>query len=147
MSKSLLSCGLLLAALLIPLLFAATSAQADRLSPTSQLASPGNACEQIDPRRLLPARVLRQVVNDCNKDPQRFGGGSAQGPSQLAAAGVVAKACSKCTAFCQTITFLNTYDWSADLGGGMTPSQCMDAVAAHCGGAYNSIMIQGSCQN
>ena len=101
---------------------------------------------QIDSRRLLPPRVLRQVVRDCQRDPQRFAGG-ATGPTQFADAGVVAKACSKCTAFCQTITFLNTYDWSADLGGGMTPSQCMDAVAAHCGGAFNSIMIQGSCQN
>ena len=67
--------------------------------------------------------------------------------NNIAAPGGSQQACSHCYAYCQTITILNTYDWDVDLGGGMSPSECVDAAEAKCGGAYNSLMTGAHCQN
>ena len=67
--------------------------------------------------------------------------------NNIAAPGGSQQACSHCYAYCQTITILDTYDWDVDLGGGMSPSECVDAAEAKCGGAYNSLMTGAHCQN
>ncbi len=67
--------------------------------------------------------------------------------NNIAAPGGSQQACSHCYAYCQTITILDKYDWDVDLGGGMSPSECVDAAEAKCGGAYNSLMTGAHCQN
>jgi hypothetical protein len=109
-------------------------------------------CDKVRENRSLPYKIKSKVVGDCKKSPKKFlqfkprRASARSANNTFASAGQVQKSC-KCTTFCQTITFLNTYDWSAELGGGMTPSQCADAASAHCGGAYNSLLTSWTCEN
>jgi hypothetical protein len=55
--------------------------------------------------------------------------------------------CSSCSAICQTIVlFGSDYYTNQNLGGGMSPSQCVDAAAAACGAAYSTYLSQANCK-
>lgn len=100
----------------------------------------------------LPAQIKTKVAKDCAENPQKFVQAARRslpkpsGGNTFDANSLVEGPCSSCTAYCQTITFLNTYDWGADLGGGMSPSQCADAASSHCGAAWNTLLNNWHCE-
>ncbi len=59
------------------------------------------------------------------------------------------KACKSCTGMCQTLVWAGAGDifYDVDLGGGMSPSQCIDAVAAKCGQGYATYLFKATCGN
>jgi hypothetical protein len=56
--------------------------------------------------------------------------------------------CTSCTGICQTLVIFGGSDifWDVDGGGGLTPSQCVDAIAAKCGQAYLTLLSSANCQ-
>lgn len=58
-------------------------------------------------------------------------------------------ACKTCTGICQTIVWVNggSIYTEVDVGGGQSPSDCVDDVAEACGGAYATFMSSATCGN
>ena len=108
-----------------------------RVSTHQKTGFPGTFCQPIRPTA-IPALT--------DSDPDAGTPGKSAN-NNIAAPGGSQQACSHCYAYCQTITILDKYDWDVDLGGGMSPSECVDAAEAKCGGAYNSLMTGAHCQN
>ena len=79
-----------------------------------------------------------------NKSLFAIGGG----PGGLVGNGGGQAACKSCSGICQTLVIAGGSDifWEVDGGSGMSPSECVDAIAAKCGQAYLSIMSSATCQ-
>lgn len=69
------------------------------------------------------------------------------GPDRLSAgSGNTRGKCSSCSGLCQTITISGSGYDGVDVGGGQSPSQCIDAVEKACAGASSS-MASAHCGN
>lgn len=129
----------------------ANSQAVQKMTSAPTAADKSRECASQLRRSQLPAEVQIRIARDCENDPGKFAQFASRPVPRSPAGNTFAannKAegpCSSCTAYCQTITFLNTYDWGADLGGGMSPSECADAAAARCGGAFNSLITGWQC--
>ena len=57
--------------------------------------------------------------------------------------------CKTCTGICQIVSWVNGQSKfeGADAGGGMSPSECVDAITEICGSGYSSYFFGAQCGN
>jgi len=77
------------------------------------------------------AKILQNALNDT-----------------LDSGGEVQAVCKSCTATCQTVAWISgqsSYN-DIDVGGGQSPSECIDQAADACGAGYSRFLFSATCK-
>lgn len=102
-----------------------------------------------DEEPVTVAQATQQQLKPPTPQFQVMMPGSSQGRRMSLSDGrSVAGACKTCTALCQTIILApaGSYNTSHDIGGGMSPSQCIDQAQAYCSSGVATYLFNANCQ-